>query len=135
MVEIREPYAHPVERPRQLCDLVLALAVDLHREVTAREPVCGHLEAPDPPREAQRGERADEPGTRRERPRPKSRMSRLTTATADNRSASGCVTSIVVGTGSEEFCGGTGGRATSANSWPALVTTACCTRPVAAGCL
>ena len=83
-------------------------------------PVGGHLEAPDPPGEAQRGERADEPGHDERDALRRCRMSRLTTATADNRSASGCVTSIVVGTGSEELCGGTAGRATSANSCPAL---------------
>src|SRR2546423_9956218 len=60
MLELGEALAHPLERRRQLPELVLARILDGLAEIASGDPVGGTLETPDPLRENRRGEIPDE---------------------------------------------------------------------------
>ena len=55
VVEAGEPCAHPVERPRELAELVAAVIHDGVREIAAGDPVRSALEPLDPARKDRRG--------------------------------------------------------------------------------
>ena len=62
MIQTREPDAHPVERPRQLAELIGAAIRNRLVEAAARDPICCPLEPANAAREQARGGVADQQG-------------------------------------------------------------------------